>query len=95
MTNKDVKPSLAVRMMPTSRSCQQERRKSAGPLLPGRKKITKDTHRLSRRPSRLPNLYLSAALRAEHRRNLVDLADDLGPAFGREMPELLLHNPEG
>jgi hypothetical protein len=41
MTDKDVKQSLAVRMMPKSRSCQQKRRNSAAPLLPGQRKSRK------------------------------------------------------
>ncbi len=30
----------------------------------------------------------------QKRVDLIDLADHLGPAFGRETPELLLHHPE-
>ena len=41
MTNKDVKHSLAVRVMSTSRSCQQKSRKSAGVLLSAKKEIMK------------------------------------------------------
>jgi hypothetical protein len=36
----------------------------------------------------------AAALRADHRINFIDFTDHLGPAFGRETPELLLHHPE-
>ena len=35
------------------------------------------------------------AVGAEHRVNFVDLADHLGPALGRDGPELLLDNGEG
>jgi hypothetical protein len=38
--------------------------------------------------------HLAAALRADHRVNLIDLADHLGPAPGRDGPELFLHHPE-
>jgi len=38
--------------------------------------------------------HLAAALRAEHRVNLIDLPDHLGPAFGGEGTELLLHHSE-
>jgi len=41
MTDKDVKQSLALRMMPKSRSCQQKRRNSAAPLPPGQRKSRK------------------------------------------------------
>ena len=51
MTKKDVKDSLAVQVMSTSRSCQQRRRKSAGLLLPGKKKIMKNIQPRPRRPS--------------------------------------------
>ena len=36
----------------------------------------------------------AAALRTDQRIHLVDLADHLGPALGRDRPELLLNNPE-
>ena len=41
------------------------------------------------------DLHRAAALRTDHRVDLIDLADHLGPALGRERPELLLNHPEG
>jgi len=40
------------------------------------------------------DLHDAAALRADHRVNLIDLPDHLGPAFGGDGPELLFHHPE-
>jgi len=59
--------------MPTSRSSQQNSRKSAGVLLSVKKEITKYILPRSRR---------------------LNLADHLGPALGRDRPELHLHHPE-
>ena len=38
--------------------------------------------------------HRAAALRADHRINFIDFTDHLGPAVGRDRPELLLHHPE-
>jgi len=40
------------------------------------------------------DLHLSAAARAGHRVNFIDFTDHLGPAFGGDGPELLLHHPD-
>jgi len=40
------------------------------------------------------DLHDAAALRADHRINLIDFANHLGPAFGGDGPELLLHHPD-
>ena len=40
------------------------------------------------------DLHLATVLGADHRVNLIDFADHLGPALGRDRPELLLHNQE-
>jgi len=40
------------------------------------------------------DLHLPTALGAEHGIDFIDFTDHLGPAFGRETPELLLHHPE-
>jgi hypothetical protein len=39
--------------------------------------------------------HLTATLRADHRVNLIDFSDHLGPAPGRDGPEFLPNNPEG
>ena len=40
------------------------------------------------------DLHLPTALGAEQGIDFIDFTDHLGPAFGRETPELLLHPPE-
>jgi len=40
------------------------------------------------------DLHRGAALRADHRVNLIDLADHLGPALGGDGPQLILDNPQ-
>ena len=40
------------------------------------------------------DLHHASALGADHRVNLVDLADHLGPALGGDGPDLLLDSPE-
>jgi len=40
------------------------------------------------------DLHRAAALGADHRVNLIDFADHLGPALGRDRAELLLHDQE-
>ena len=40
------------------------------------------------------DLHRAPALGAEHRVNLIDFPDHVGPALGREALELILDNPE-
>ena len=40
------------------------------------------------------DLHGAAALRADHRINFIDFPEYIGPAFGGDGPELLLHHPE-
>jgi hypothetical protein len=40
------------------------------------------------------DLHRAPAFRAKKRVDFVDLADHLGPALGRDAPELVLNNPE-
>jgi len=40
------------------------------------------------------DLHRAPALGAEHRVDLIDLANHLGPALGRDALELVLNNPE-
>ena len=41
------------------------------------------------------DLHLSAASEADHRVHLIHFPDHLGPALGRDRPELVLYHPEG
>jgi len=49
-------------------------------------------HRVVREES--DEFHLAAAMRAEHRVDLINLPDHLSPVLARDAPQLVLDNPE-